>query len=87
MLGMGEAEDELVCALRDLRESRVDLVTLGQYLQPTPGHYPVAGYIRPEAFERYKSVALSLGFKAALAGPLVRSSFKAEELYHRCSYA
>lgn len=87
MLGLGETDRELEAAFGDLRQSGVDLVTLGQYLRPSPGHVPVARYVRPEEFERWKAVALARGFAGVEAGPLVRSSYHAEALYRRARLA
>ena len=81
MIGLGETEDDLLAALRDLRGAGCDLVTLGQYLQPTRDHAPVARYVTPEEFAAWKAAALDLGFADAEAGPLVRSSFHAHRLY------
>jgi lipoic acid synthetase len=78
MLGLGEQEDEVIQSLRDLRDAEVDIVTLGQYLQPTPGHLPVQEFITPEQFEKYKTIGLEMGFKYVESGPLVRSSYHAE---------
>jgi lipoyl synthase len=81
MVGLGEAETELFQAMDDLREANVQVLTLGQYLRPTPGHLPVVEYIRPEAFELYKRIATSKGFEYVASGPLVRSSYHAGD-YH-----
>jgi len=81
MLGLGETDSELENALRDLRAADVDLLTLGQYLRPTAAHRPVHRYVPPEEFSRWRTTALSLGFSGAASGPLVRSSYRAEELY------
>jgi lipoyl synthase len=81
MLGLGEPDDELRTAFDDLRDSGTDLLTLGQYLRPSPAHRPVARFVPPEEFERWKAAALELGFAGVEAGPLVRSSYHAEELY------
>ncbi len=83
MLGLGETEADLRTAFADLRLAGVDLLTLGQYLRPGPEHVPVDRYVPPEEFERLKSVALDLGFAGVEAGPLVRSSYRAEELFRR----
>jgi lipoyl synthase len=83
MLGLGESDVELAMAFRDLRAAGVDLLTLGQYLRPGPGHVPVHRFVPPEEFERWKSLALEAGFSGVEAGPLVRSSYRAEELYRR----
>ncbi len=87
MLGLGESEDGLRVTFEDLRRAGVDLLTLGQYLRPGPGHVPVARYVPPEEFDRWKSAALALGFEGVEAGPLVRSSYRAEELYRRARAA
>ena len=81
MLGLGETDPELETALGDLRSADVDLLTLGQYLRPDATHRPVHRYVPPEEFSRWQSTALSLGFRGAACGPLVRSSYRAEELY------
>ncbi len=81
MLGLGEGDEELTTAFRDLRAAGVDLLTLGQYLRPSPTHVPVQRYIPPLEFDRWKGVAADLGFSGVEAGPLVRSSYHAEELY------
>jgi lipoic acid synthetase len=69
--------------LRDLRGRGVDLLTLGQYLRPTVNHLPVERYVEPEQFERYRARALELGFVECVAGPLVRSSYRAEQALAR----
>ncbi len=79
MLGLGETEEELFEAMDDLRNSKVDILTLGQYLQPTKKHLPVVRYVTPEVFNRYKEVALSKGFRYVESGPMVRSSYHAEK--------
>ncbi len=81
MLGLGETETELFQAMDDLRESDVQVLTLGQYLRPTPNHLPVVEYIRPKAFELYKGIAEQKGFEYVASGPLVRSSYHAAD-YH-----
>jgi lipoic acid synthetase len=81
MLGLGETEAEVISTLQDLRERKCDILILGQYLAPSPEHYPVKEFISIEQFERYRTLGLSLGFKAVLAGPLVRSSYQAEKIY------
>jgi len=80
MVGLGEAEEEVVALLGDLRAVGVEAVTIGQYLQPTRGHFPVAEYVRPEVFDGYAGVARKMGFAAVLSGPLVRSSYHAGEM-------
>jgi lipoic acid synthetase len=78
MLGLGEVDHEVEVALRDLRDADVDLVTLGQYLRPSPRHRPVHRYVTPERFDELKAFALGLGFSHVESGPLVRSSYHAE---------
>jgi lipoic acid synthetase len=78
MLGLGESGEELRSALRDLRGAGCDIVTMGQYLQPSRGHLPVQRYYRPGEFESLRLVALGLGFRDVVAGPLVRSSYRAD---------
>jgi lipoic acid synthetase len=77
--GMGETIDELKDAMHDLREHGVDVVTIGQYLRPSKKHLPVDRYVTPEEFDDLASYGMSLGFGSVFAGPLVRSSYKAEE--------
>lgn len=79
MVGLGETERELLQTLSDLREHMVDIVTIGQYLQPTRKHLPVLKYYHPDEFNALKEKALSFGFKHVEAGPLVRSSYHAHE--------
>jgi len=80
MLGLGETEEELMGALSDLLEMGVDILTLGQYLQPTRNHLPVSRFVTPEEFSGYAVKARAMGFKAVASGPLVRSSYRADEL-------
>lgn len=79
MLGLGELEEEVVQSMRELREARVDILTLGQYLQPSLGHLRVERYVPPEQFARLRGVGESLGFLYVASGPLVRSSYRAAE--------
>lgn len=81
MLGMGEKDTEILQVMRDLREQRCQILTLGQYLAPTAEHYPVQNYVLPEEFERYAKMGKKLGFEHVEAGPLVRSSYHAEEQF------
>jgi lipoic acid synthetase len=81
MLGLGETETELFQAMDDLREAKVQVLTLGQYLRPTPQHLPVVEYVKPETFALYKEVAERKGFEYVASGPLVRSSYHAAD-YH-----
>ena len=79
MLGLGETEEEVLETMDDLRSVGVDILTLGQYLQPTPKHLPVADFITPEKFAEYKEIGLEKGFRFVESGPLVRSSYHAEK--------
>jgi len=81
MLGCGETPDEVVATMKALRQNGVDVVTLGQYMRPTKRHMKVDAYITPEAFARYEEVAREMGFLYAAAGPNVRSSYRAGELF------
>ena len=79
MVGLGETVDELVAVFRDLRDVGVEILTVGQYLRPSPDHLPVVRYWTPEEFASLKETALALGFRHVESGPLVRSSYHAEE--------
>jgi lipoic acid synthetase len=79
MLGLGETEEELLRAMQDLRASNCDILTLGQYLQPTLKHLPVAEFVTPEKFAEYKVCAEEMGFVHVASGPMVRSSYHADE--------
>ncbi len=81
MLGLGETKDEVVAVMKDLREAGCDLLTLGQYLPPSPQHYPLSRYVFPEEFTEFETMGISLGFAGVASAPLVRSSFRAAELY------
>lgn len=79
MLGLGETRDEVIETMEDLRSVDVDVLTLGQYLQPTTKHLPIAEFVTPEAFAEYKELGLKMGFRYVESGPLVRSSYRAEK--------
>jgi lipoic acid synthetase len=81
MLGLGEAENELFEAMDDLRAAHVQVLTLGQYLRPTPAHLPVVAYLPPETFELYGEIARRKGFEYVASGPLVRSSYHASDFH------
>jgi lipoic acid synthetase len=78
MLGLGETDDEVIDVMRDLREHGVDMLTIGQYLQPRPGNLPVKRYATPAQFDALRARALAMGFANAACGPLVRSSYQAD---------
>ena len=78
MLGVGETQQQVINVLKDLREHQVEMLTLGQYLQPSKHHLAVESYITPEEFENYKTLALDLGFTQVASGPMVRSSYHAD---------
>ena len=79
MLGLGEQMDEILKVMKDLREIRCDMLTLGQYLQPTPAHLPVVRFYHPDEFQALKKEGVQMGFQHVESGPLVRSSYHAEE--------
>lgn len=81
MLGLGESPGEIKETLRDLRDVGCDILTLGQYLQPTQEHVPVERFLRPEEFDTWRETALAMGFPEVVSGPFVRSSYHAHELY------
>ncbi len=81
MLGLGETEEEIMLTAKDLRSARVDILSIGQYLQPTSRHLPVKEYITPEKFDSYRKSIERMGFIYVVAGPFVRSSYKAGELF------
>jgi len=81
LVGFGEKPYEVIKALEDLRNVGVDIVTIGQYLQPTTKHFPVAEYVEPKTFKYYEEIGYKLGFKLVISGPLVRSSYLASKYY------
>jgi lipoic acid synthetase len=83
MLGLGEEHADIEECLRDMRSAGVQIVTIGQYLQPTPRHLPVVRFAHPEEFDHWKTFAESIGFLAVASGPLVRSSYRAANLFPR----
>jgi lipoic acid synthetase len=85
MVGLGETDDEILAVMRDMRgmgEQSIDMLTIGQYLQPTPGHLPVLRYVRPDTFAMYEREAYALGFRHAAVGAMVRSSYHADQQAH-----
>jgi lipoic acid synthetase len=83
MLGLGETDDEILSTMDDLRARDVDILTLGQYLQPTAHHLPVERFVSPEEFDRYRELGLERGFMEVVAGPLVRSSYRADRVFDK----
>jgi lipoic acid synthetase len=81
ILGMGETDDEIVQALRDLYDAGTDIVTITQYLRPTPRHHPIDRWVKPEQFVQFSKIAEEMGFLGVLSGPLVRSSYRAGRLW------
>ena len=79
MLGLGETREEVIQTLKDLKDSQVDVVTIGQYLQPTRKHLPVVRFVHPDEFAEYKEIGYELGFDYVESGPLVRSSYHSEK--------
>ncbi len=79
MLGLGELEEEVIQTMQDLRDANVDIVTIGQYLQPSKKHLPVKEFISPDQFKKYEEIGLEMGFRYVESGPLVRSSYKAHK--------
>jgi lipoic acid synthetase len=83
MLGLGETDDEIIQTMDDLRAQQVDILTLGQYLQPTKNHLPVMRYVTPETFSKLREIGLEKGFFEVASGPLVRSSYRADRIFKR----
>ena len=79
MLGLGETGDEVLAVMRDLRAHQVDILTLGQYLRPSPRHLPIVRYVPPAEFDEFRRAGEAMGFGHVEAGPLVRSSYHAAE--------
>ncbi|HYG32298.1 MAG TPA: lipoyl synthase, partial [Methylophilaceae bacterium] len=82
MLGLGETDEEILQVMRDLRSHNVDMLTLGQYLQPSIHHLPVARFVEPQRFEEFRLQAEAMGFSNAASGPMVRSSYHADLQAH-----
>ncbi len=82
MLGLGETDEEILEVLRDLRKHDVEMLTIGQYLQPSTGHLPVLRYVPPEGFKEFERAAMTMGFSHAACGPMVRSSYHADQQAH-----
>jgi lipoic acid synthetase len=82
MLGLGETDEEILQVMLDLRKNDVEMLTIGQYLQPSGGHLPVTRYVTPEAFKEFERAAVEMGFSNAACGPMVRSSYHADQQAH-----
>ena len=78
---MGETDEEIVQALRDLHDAGTDIITITQYLRPTPRHHPIDRWVKPEQFVEFNQIAEEIGFLGVLSGPLVRSSYRAGRLW------
>ena len=87
MVGLGETDEEILEVMRDLRAHDVDMLTVGQYLQPSAGHLPVLRYVEPAQFRQFEKAALDMGFLHAACGPLVRSSYHADQQAHEAGVA
>lgn len=83
MLGLGETDEEIIQTMGDLRAKKVDILTLGQYLQPTKNHLPIQRYVTPEEFKKFREIGLEKGFFEVASGPLVRSSYRADRVFKR----
>jgi lipoic acid synthetase len=82
MVGLGETDEEILQVMRDLREHHVDMLTIGQYLQPSPHHLPVERYVHPDRFKAFEREAAAMGFRHAAVGAMVRSSYHADQQAH-----
>lgn len=87
MVGLGETDEEILEVVRDLRDHDVEMLTIGQYLQPSEGHLPVLRYVHPDVFKMYEAEALAMGFRNAACGPMVRSSYWADRQAHDAGVA
>ena len=87
MLGLGETDEEILEVMRDLREHNVDMLTLGQYLQPSAHHHPVMRFVPPDSFKEFERHAMAMGFAHAACGPMVRSSYHADQQAHDAGVA
>jgi len=87
MVGLGETDEEILAVMRDLRAHEVDMLTIGQYLQPSPHHLPVERYVHPDQFVKFEQAATEMGFKHAAVGALVRSSYHADQQAHSAGVA
>jgi lipoic acid synthetase len=83
MLGLGETHSEIIQTMDDLRDANVDVLTIGQYLSPTKNHLKIERFVPPDEFENYRQEGLKRGFLEVVAGPLVRSSYRADQVLHK----
>ncbi len=83
MLGLGETDEEIIQAMKDARKAGVDIMTLGQYLQPTKNHWPIERYVSPQEFTHFRDLGLEMGFFEVASGPLVRSSYRADKVFKK----
>lgn len=83
MLGLGETEEEIKACLHDIKQHGIDIVTLGQYLRPTMHHLPIERYVTPDEFQQYRQWGLDMGFLEVVSGPLVRSSYRADQVFQK----
>jgi lipoic acid synthetase len=79
MVGLGETDDEVLELMKDLKNVNCDIVTIGQYLRPDKFHLPVQRYVHPDQFKKYKEIGMEIGFRHVESGPLVRSSYHADQ--------
>ena len=79
MVGLGETDEEILAVMRDMREHHIDMLTIGQYLQPSKDHLPVLRYVHPDTFGMFEREAYAMGFKHAAVGAMVRSSYHADQ--------
>jgi len=86
MVGLGETNEEILEVMRDLRAHHVDMLTIGQYLQPSGHHLPVLRYVVPDDFKMFEAEAVKMGFVHAACGPMVRSSYHADQMAHEAGY-
>ena len=82
MVGLGETDEEILQVMRDMRAHHIDMLTIGQYLQPSQGHLPVLRYVHPDTFAMFEREAAAMGFRHAAIGPMVRSSYHADRQAH-----
>jgi len=79
MVGLGETNEEILSVMRDMREHQVEMLTIGQYLMPSANHIPLRRYVHPDIFKMFETAAYQMGFRHVAAGPMVRSSFHADQ--------